>query len=134
MKTFSYFSTLAITVTAILVFGCKDTAKSEAKRTGSDSASIPTTQNRSITKAVNALEDTSRIYRVFAKVTAISKADSTITIDHGKMEGFMDAMEMPYKVADQTIFKEVRVGTKGHFTIKVVNGEGIITSVHVHTK
>jgi Cu/Ag efflux protein CusF len=79
-------------------------------------------------------EQSGRTYRVLAKVTAINKAEGTITIDHEKMEGFMDAMEMPYKVSDPSLIAKVAVGTEGHFTIRVVNEEGTIISIHVHNK
>lgn len=131
MRTFSVFSMLALIATIIITSGCKETPKTETRQV--DSTSVTTIQRTSLDKTVNA-NDTAKIYRVLATVTEVSEADSTITIDHGKMEGFMEAMEMAYKVADQSIFKEVRVGTKGHFTLKVVDGEGIITSVHVHNK
>ncbi len=126
MNLYFYFSKSAFVVAIILIIGCKESPKPVVQRTGSISA----TQSRPIIKTLPP-EDTSKIYTVFAKVTAISEADSTITIDHAKMEGFMEAMEMAYK-ADPSILKEVRVGTKGHFTLKVVDGEGVIISVHVH--
>ncbi len=67
-----------------------------------------------------------------AKVTAINEPDSTLTIDHKKMDGFMDAMEMPYKVMDYSLLKKVHIGSQGHFTLKVSNGNGIIASIHIH--
>lgn len=83
----------------------------------------------------NALQgQNGRTYRVLAKVTAIDKAEGTMTIDHEKMEGFMNAMEMPYKVGDPVLFERVTVGTEGHFTIRVVGGEGTIIAIHVHQK
>lgn len=73
-----------------------------------------------------------RTYRVLAKVTAINKAEGIMTIDHEKMEGFMNAMEMPYKVIDPSLFQKVAVGSEGPFTIRIVDGEGTITAIHVH--
>lgn len=73
-----------------------------------------------------------KTYRVMAKVTAINEPDSTLTIDHKKMDGFMDAMEMPYKVMDYSLLKKVHIGSQGHFTLKVSNGNGIIASIHIH--
>lgn len=67
-----------------------------------------------------------------AKVIAINEADSTLTIDHKKIDGFMDAMVMPYKVVDYSLLKKVHIGSQGHFTLRVRNGNGIITGIHVH--
>lgn len=71
-------------------------------------------------------------YRVFAKVTAVSETDSTITIDHPKIEGFMDAMEMPYQVSDYSLLKKVHAGSKGHFTLQVTESKVLITGIHIH--
>jgi Cu/Ag efflux protein CusF len=73
-----------------------------------------------------------KTYRVLAQITEIDEKNNSITIDHEKIEGYMGAMEMPYPVGDHSIFKKVKVGTKGHFIIKVTNGVAIITGVHVH--
>jgi Cu/Ag efflux protein CusF len=73
-----------------------------------------------------------REFRVLATVRSVNEADSTLTIDHEAMDGFSGAMTMIYKVGDPAIFKRVRVGTYGHFTIIVTNGKGVIASVHVH--
>jgi Cu/Ag efflux protein CusF len=75
-----------------------------------------------------------KTYTVMAKVTAINEADSTLTIDHKKMDGFMGAMEMSYKVRDYSLLKKVHVGSEGHFTLEVRNGNGIITGIHIHDK
>ena len=83
-------------------------------------------------KNSNLKGEEAKTYRVLAKVTAINKTEGTITIDHEKMEGFMNAMEMPYNVGDLSLLEKVAVGTEGHFTIRVVHGEGTITAIHVH--
>jgi Cu/Ag efflux protein CusF len=77
---------------------------------------------------------TPKTFRVLAKVTAIDKTNGTMTIKHEKMEGFMDAMEMQYNVSATSLFEGVRVGTEGHFTIRVVNDEGTIVAIHIHNK
>lgn len=75
-----------------------------------------------------------QIFNVQATVTAINEAKSKITIDHEKMDGYMAAMEMPYKVTNPEVFKKVKVGTKGQFKIEVTGGNGVITDVHVQSK
>lgn len=74
------------------------------------------------------------VFKVEATVTEINKEKKRITIDHEKMEGYMDAMEMPYKVANPAIFDKVKVGTRARFTIEVTNNVGYITDVDVHKK
>ena len=73
-------------------------------------------------------------FEVRAKVTAISSRDNTITLDHEKMDGFMEAMKMPYRVTDPSLLKQVNVGAEGLFTIRIIEGEGVISGVHIHQK
>ena len=129
MKTFFYLSTLILAPIIFGSIGCSNTPKSDSQRDTTN-----TTVHNQVDGNRSPGIQTEKTYRVLAKVTAVSETDSTITIDHEKMEGFMEAMEMPYQVGDLSIFKKIRVGTKGHFTIKVVNGEGTITNVHIHNK
>ncbi len=98
---------------------CDKTPRSE--QPNKDTIAVPT---RSAEKS----------FEVRAKVTAISSRDNTITLDHEKMDGFMDAMKMPYRVTDPSLLKQVNVGAEGLFTIQIIEGEGIITAVPVHQK
>lgn len=98
---------------------CDKTPRSE--QPNKDTIAVPT---RSAQKS----------FEVRAKVTAISSRDNTITLDHEKMEGFMDAMKMPFRVADPSLLNQVKVGVDGQFTIRIVEGEGIIYAVQVHQK
>jgi len=74
------------------------------------------------------------IYTVKAVVTEVDEGKSRLFIDHEKMEGFMEAMVMPFKVNNPTVFTKVKPGTKGIFTIEVTNGIGIITDVNVESQ
>ena len=73
-----------------------------------------------------------QVHRVLARVFAINEYDSTITVYHEKTEGYMKGMKMTYKVTDLSLLRNVRVGTEGHFMIKVTAGTGVITAIHVH--
>src|SRR5512147_2202427 len=53
-----------------------------------------------------------KVFNVLATVTEVDKDKGRITIDHEKMEGYMDAMEMPFKVTNPAVFDKVQVGTK----------------------
>ncbi|HET9137020.1 MAG TPA: copper-binding protein [Candidatus Kapabacteria bacterium] len=104
------------------------------KSTKKETPALDTGQVSQTPSAANSTKETEKIYTVFARVTAIDEKNGAITIDHEKIEGYMGAMEMPYAVANPAIFKEIKVGSKGHFTIRVREGNGEITSVHVHSK
>ena len=122
---------------SLIAAGCNKTPE-PAPRT-SDTSAVSTDTSRIIVsdtskREKSAADSAFKIYRVLATVTAIDKAKGTITIDHERMEGYMDAMEMAYKVGDPEIFERVAIGTEGHFTLRVIDGEGTIIAVHVHHK
>jgi len=52
-----------------------------------------------------------------------------LTVNHGKVEGFMDAMTMPYKVDKPDIFKTVKVGDR--ISATVYEGDFTLYDVHV---
>ena len=51
------------------------------------------------------------------KVTELNAGTKTLTVDHQKVEGYMDAMVMGYKVDKADIFKTVKVGDKIEATV-----------------
>jgi Cu/Ag efflux protein CusF len=51
-----------------------------------------------------------------------------LTVNHGKVEGFMDAMTMPYKVDKPDILKSVKVGDRIRATVY----EGDLTLYDIH--
>ncbi len=130
MKT-AYFLLLGILlVSTTAVAQCGKHNHSEAKHpdpTVSDSEHESTIQD-------TAYQPEKMVFKVEATVTEVNKEKKRITIDHEKMEGYMDAMEMPYKVTNPAIFDKVKVGTRGRFTIEVTNNAGYITGVDVYKK
>ena len=52
-----------------------------------------------------------------------------LTVNHGKVEGYMDAMTMPYKVDKPDILKKVKVGDQ--ITATVYDGDFTLYDVHV---
>ncbi len=52
-----------------------------------------------------------------------------LTVNHGKVEGYMDAMTMPYKVDKPDILKTVKVGDQ--ITATVYDGDFTLYDVHV---
>ena len=52
-----------------------------------------------------------------------------LTVNHGKVEGYMDAMTMPYKVDKPDVLKQVKVGDQIRAT--VYDGDFTLYDVHV---
>ena len=52
-----------------------------------------------------------------------------LTVNHGKVEGYMDAMTMPYKVDKPDILKNVKVGDR--ISATVYDGDYTLYDVHV---
>jgi protein SCO1/2 len=52
-----------------------------------------------------------------------------LTVNHGKVEGYMDAMTMPYKVDKPDILKQVKVGDQ--ISATVYDGDYTLYDVHV---
>ena len=52
-----------------------------------------------------------------------------LTVNHGKVEGYMDAMTMPYKVDKPDILKNVKIGDR--ISATVYDGDFTLYDVHV---
>jgi Cu/Ag efflux protein CusF len=52
-----------------------------------------------------------------------------LTVNHGKVEGYMDAMTMPYKVDKPDILKSVKVGDR--ISATVYDGDFTLYDIHV---
>jgi len=52
-----------------------------------------------------------------------------LTVNHGKVEGYMDAMTMPYKVDKPDILKNVKIGDR--ITATVYDGDYTLYDVKV---
>ena len=52
-----------------------------------------------------------------------------LTVNHGKVPGYMDAMTMPYKVDKPDILKKVKVGDR--ISATVYDGDYTLYDVHV---
>ncbi len=68
-------------------------------------------------------------YTFHGTPTKIDVAAGMITINHEKIGDFMEAMEMPFKVADPALLKQVEVGKNTHFTLRVAGTDMLITAV-----
>ena len=55
-----------------------------------------------------------------------------LTVNHGKVEGYMDAMTMPYKVDKPDILKQIKVGDQ--ISATVYDGDYMLYDVRVVPK
>lgn len=74
-------------------------------------------------------KDVVKMYKFRGVPTAIDNESMTITLKHEEIQGYMDAMTMPYKVANADLLKQVTVGKETHFTIRVVGNDAVIVKV-----
>ena len=51
-------------------------------------------------------------YMFHGKVEKVNAAEGTLTVDGDKVDGWMDAMKMDYKVDDPAVLKRVKPGDK----------------------
>ena len=128
MKSYLFLIGPMLILSFVGITGCNSDSKSNEKAADSPVSGIKP-------QSASPPSDSGHVktYRVLATVMGVNEKDTTITINNAKIEGFMEEMEIAYKT-DFSILKQVRVGTKGHFTLKVVNGQEIITGVHTHKK
>lgn len=59
----------------------------------------------------------------FGRVVAVHSSDGTATIKHGKIQGFMDAMTMDYKIVPQSTLEKLSPGDD----IRATAGQGETT-------
>ena len=51
-----------------------------------------------------------KTYAMRGKIVAVDEAVGELTIDHGVIPGFMEAMTMPYRLAEPGTISEMHVG------------------------
>jgi Cu/Ag efflux protein CusF len=77
--------------------------------------------------AQSASNSKSHIFR--GQVTAVNKADKSLTVNGEKVEGWMGAMTMDYKVDDPSILNSVKPGDR--ITATVYDGDYSLHKVRV---
>jgi Cu/Ag efflux protein CusF len=70
-----------------------------------------------------------RIYVFHGTPRAIDTVRGIITIDHEKIGDLMEAMTMPFPVADRALLEQVAIGRTTHFTLRVDGSTMTITKV-----
>ena len=70
-------------------------------------------------------------YQARGLVVGIDRAAATVTVSHESIDGYMDAMVMPFAVADARLLAEVRPGDRIAFRINVRKGRTAIDRVQL---
>jgi Cu/Ag efflux protein CusF len=52
-----------------------------------------------------------------------------VMLNHEKIGDWMEAMEMPFPVADSAMLNQVKLGDSVLFTVKVTDNQGLITEL-----
>jgi Cu/Ag efflux protein CusF len=73
-----------------------------------------------------------KAYTLKGKVEAINASTKSLTVNHEKVEGWMEAMTMAYAVDKDEVLKQVKVGD--HITAKVYDGDYTLHDVRVVPK
>jgi Cu/Ag efflux protein CusF len=73
--------------------------------------------------------ETKKSYTLHGKVETVDAASKSLTVNHGKVEGWMDGMTMKYKVDNADVFPQVKVGDMIEAT--VYDGDYTLYKVHV---
>lgn len=68
-------------------------------------------------------------YNVTGRIMSVTPDRDFIMVRHDTIEGFMDAMTMPFHVVDTAIVSGVVAGDSVGFVIEVAGGEAVITSL-----
>jgi Cu/Ag efflux protein CusF len=67
--------------------------------------------------APGSAQQTKKEYPVHGKIEAVDEANQKLTVNADKIEGFMEAMTMPYKVDKPDVLKKVKVGDEIKATV-----------------
>jgi protein SCO1/2 len=74
-------------------------------------------------------ESKDKLYDIKGKVTAVDSAKKEVTLDHEDIPGLMQAMEMPFSVADAKVLEGIKAGDAVQGRLKVESGKYIITEL-----
>jgi protein SCO1/2 len=73
--------------------------------------------------------DAPKSYTFQGTPLSIDSAKQMVTIDHEAIDGYMEAMTMPFKVADTSLYAKIRIGEKMRFNLEVAYNAARITDV-----
>ena len=73
-----------------------------------------------------------KAYTLKGKVEAVNASTKSLTVNHEKVDGWMEAMTMAYAVDKDEVLKQVKVGDQ--ITAKVYDGDYTLHDVRVVPK
>ena len=130
MMTSFFTLAFALTLTVGLIScGTDEGADTAGDTTAVNDGAVPADTAARDTAATGADDGAVREYTFHGTVKKIDAGTQMITIDHEKIGDYMDAMTMPFKVADPAILDQVKVGDSTHFTLRVAGDQALITKV-----
>src|SRR5579864_9689295 len=74
-------------------------------------------------------QDAKKSHTLRGKVEGVDATAKSLTVNHGKVEGWMEGMTMKYKIDNADIFKDVKAGDTIEAT--VYDGDYTLYKVHV---
>jgi Cu/Ag efflux protein CusF len=77
-------------------------------------------------------QDKKKSYTLRGKVEAVDEKARTLTVNHEKVEGWMEAMTMAFEVDKPEVLKKIKVGDRIKAT--VYDGDFKLYDVEVQTK
>ena len=79
--------------------------------------------------AVGQAQDAKKSHTLRGKVESVDATAKSLTVNHGKVEGWMDGMTMKYKIDNADVLKNVKAGDTIEAT--VYDGDYALYKVHV---
>lgn len=70
-------------------------------------------------------------YQVTGMVLSVDAVHQSVLVSHDRIEGYMEAMTMPYRVDDPRVLKDLKPGAKIEFTLVVNRTSSYISNIHV---
>ena len=77
----------------------------------------------------NGGKEASTVYEAVGVVKAIPDSKSHVNIEHEKIDGFMEAMQMFFPVKDSTVLTGIAPADSIRFVIEVTGGNYLVTSI-----
>lgn len=128
--------TTRFTLTALLlmasIFGGGTIGCSGDQPRGDETGDVDTRDDAPVAEDTAGDDDAAAEVRTYTFHGVVKKIDmdaKMITIDHEKIGDYMEAMTMPFPVADPAILTQVKVGDETHFTLRVAGDQALITKV-----
>jgi Cu/Ag efflux protein CusF len=109
-------------VVALTFAACTDeTPKGDG--TATDTSAVASVDTTAVSSEPQTFTD------VHAVVTGVQPATGMIMLKHEKIGEWMEAMEMPFPVADTAMLSQVKLGDSILFTVKVTGNQAVITEL-----